>query len=105
MTYDFDSIDVGEGVVLQIDTGDGVETVKTEFDGFDEDSYCEVRVRDEDGTRYSFSEDWREYDVLFRREECHNCGQMHWPSCGVLTDVDVPGHADENQKTLAEIDY
>jgi hypothetical protein len=80
--------------------------IETVFDGYDEDRYYhEVSVRDEYRTRYAFCEDLREYDVLFRREECHNCGQRHWPACGQVIDVDVPGHVEEDQQTLDEIGY
>jgi len=102
MTYDFDDLEDGEMVVLEIETADGVETVEAEFDSTNKGYRTTVRVRAESG-RYSFCEDWKQSRALFQWEECPNCGQMYWPARGEVLDVDVPGHAERDQQTLSEI--
>lgn len=115
MTYEFEELDIGERLVLEVEWHDPsrfqideptCEVVEMTFLGYDPDTPgSEVKLRSvENDTVYWVPDTCAKWEESIRTEKtCYNCGQSQSYQCGNVTDVNVPDVPEIEQQTFADI--
>lgn len=108
MTYHFEELDRGDLMIMTVSWEDSLEseTVEMRFLDYDADLHgSEIKIRSVDGgTRYRVPNTCGDRTVsIYTEQNCFNCGQLHWGSCGEVHDVDVPNVPEVEQQTFEDI--
>lgn len=108
MTYHFEELNRGDLIRMTVTWDDSAnpETVEMRYLDYNPDWYdSEVKVWSvEDGTRYKVPYTCGDRTVpIYTEQDCFNCGQLHWGSCGEVHDIDVPNVPEVEQQTFADI--
>lgn len=118
MTYDFEELDIGELITMEVrwndafhsgqdkpDESSQTESVEMKFFRYDALAEFKLRVSSvERGMIYRVSECCdREPADIYTKSECHACGQSRLISHGKVEEVNIPGRPESEQQTFADI--